>query len=182
MAQNATVFKAHLQIADIDRHHYADYSHTLARHPSETDLRMMVRLLAFMLRADERLEFTRGLCVDDEPDLWRKSYSDEIELWIDTGLPSEKRIRKACNRSKQVLLLVYGTDQAVNPWWSGLQGQIGRFDNLEVLRIPPEQSDALAALAERGMHLNCTIQDGQVWISGDHSEVTIEPKVWLPAL
>ena len=71
-------------------------------------------------------------------------------------------------------------DQAVNPWWSGLQGQIGRFDNLEVLRIPPQQSDALAALAERGMHLNCTIQDGQVWISGEHGEVTVELEKWLP--
>lgn len=179
MAQNATVFKAFLQIADMDRHHYADYTHTLARHPSETDERMMVRLLAFMLKAEERLEFTRGLCVDDEPDLWLKSYSDEIELWIDTGQPSEKRIRKACNRSKQVVLFVYGSEQAVNPWWAGLHNQLGRFDNLEVWRLPPVQSTALAALAERGMQLNCTIQDGQVWISGEHGEVTVEPEKWL---
>ena len=179
MAQNATVFKAFLQIADMDRHHYADYTHTLARHPSETDERMMVRLLAFMLKAEERLEFTRGLCVDDEPDLWLKSYSDEIELWIDTGQPSEKRIRKACNRSKQVVLFVYGSEQAVNPWWAGLHNQLGRFDNLEVWRLPPAQSTALAALAERGMQLNCTIQDGQVWISGEHGEVTVEPEKWL---
>ncbi len=179
MAQKATVFKVFLQIADMDRQHYADYTQMLARHPSETDERMMVRLLAFMLRADEHLHFARGLSVDDEPDIWNKNYSDEIELWIDTGLPSEKRIRKACNRSKQVLLLIYGSDQSVNPWWLGLQGQISRFDNLEVLRIPPEQSTALGALAERGMHLNCTIQDGQVWVSGERGEVTVEPEKWL---
>ncbi|PSL15836.1 uncharacterized protein YaeQ [Marinobacterium halophilum] len=179
MAQNATVCRVHLQLADMDRHHYADYTHTLAQHPSETEERLMMRLLAFMLRADERLEFTRGLCVDDEPDLWRKSYSGEVELWIEVGLPSDKRIRKACNRSSQVLVLAYGSDQAVTPWWDGIKGNVHRFDNLEVIRIPAQQSQALAALVERGMHLQVTIEDGQVWVSNANETVSVEGvQIW----
>lgn len=136
----------------------------------------MMRLLAFMLRADEKLEFTRGLCVDDEPDLWLKNYSDEIEAWIDVGLPSDKRIRKACNRAQQVLVLVYGSDQAVTPWWEGVRGQLHRFNNLQLLRVPTEQSKQLAGLAQRGMHLQCTIEDGQVWITDSEKTLMIEPQ------
>ncbi len=180
MAQNATVYKVHLQLADMDRHHYADYSHTLAQHPSETEERLMMRLLAFMLRADEKLEFTRGLCADDEPDLWLKNYSGEIETWIDVGLPSDKRIRKACNRAQQVVVLVYGSDQAVTPWWQGIRGQLHRFDNLQMLRVPAEQSRQLATLAQRGMHLQCTIEDGQVWLTDSDNTLMVEPRPLWP--
>lgn len=174
MAQNATVYKAHIQIADMDRHYYADHSLTLAQHPSETEERMMLRLLAFLLFASERLEFTKGLAADDEPDLWRKSYSDEIELWIDVGLPSEKRIRKACNRSKQVVILCYGSDQAINPWLNSVHAECARQSKLQILRIPEAQSLALSNLIERGMHLQANIQDGQIWISNQSAAQLVE--------
>jgi len=176
MAQNSTVFKAHLQIADMDRHYYADHAITLALHPSETEERMMLRLLAFALYASDRLEFTKGLYADDEPDLWLKSYSDEIELWIDLGLPSDKRIRKACNRAKAVTLICYGSDQAVEPWLHSIHAERTRHRNLEIIRIPADQSKALAELAERGMHLQVNIQDGQVWFSSQQSVIMIEPQ------
>lgn len=176
MAQNATVYKAHIQIADMDRHYYADHSLTLAQHPSETEERMMLRLLAFLLFASERLEFTKGLAADDEPDLWRKSYSDEIELWIDVGLPSDKRIRKACNRSEQVVILCYGSDQAVTPWLNTIHAERTRQRNLQITRIPDEQCQALVGLIARGMHLQANIQDGQLWISSDSLAVIVEPE------
>lgn len=177
MAQNATVYKAHIQIADMDRHYYADHSLTLALHPSETEERMMLRLVAFVLFASERLEFTKGLAADDEPDLWCKSYSDEIELWIDIGLPSERRLRKACNRSKQVKLLCYGSDQAVNPWLASIRAERTRQRNLEIIRIPESQSEALENLMERGMQLQANIQDGQLWLSCDSGAQLIEPLI-----
>lgn len=177
MAQNATVYKAHIQIADMDRHYYADHSLTLALHPSETEERMMLRLLAFVLFASERLEFTKGLAADDEPDLWCKSYSDEIELWIDIGLPSDRRVRKACNRSKQVKLLCYGSDQAVNPWLASIRAERTRQTNLQIIRIPEPQSEALESLIERGMHLQANIQDGQLWLSSDSGAQLIEPLI-----
>lgn len=177
MAQNATVYKAHIQIANMDRHYYADHSLTLALHPSETQERMMLRLAAFVLFASERLEFTKGLAADDEPDLWCKSYSDEIELWIDVGLPSERRVRKACNRSKQVKLLCYGSDQAVNPWLASIRAERTRQTNLQIIRIPEAQSEVLEGLMERGMHLQANIQDGQLWLSSDSGAQLIEPLI-----
>lgn len=177
MSPKSTVYKAHLQLSDLDRNHYADYPLTLALHPSETELRLMVRVLAFARYADERLNFTKGLCVDDEPDLWQHSLSGEVELWIEVGLPSDKRIRKACGRSERVVVIAYGTDQQVEPWWKNIKGELRRFRNLECWRLPEEQGLALAELAARQMYLQCTIQDGQLWWTGEggSAEVTLQP-------
>jgi uncharacterized protein YaeQ len=169
MALTATIFKAHLQISDLDRPYYGDHQLTLARHPSETEERMMVRLLAFALHADENLNFTKGLCVDEEPDLWLKSLTGEIELWIDVGLPDERRVRKACNRAAQVCLYIYG-GRAAGLWWQRNADKLQRFSNLRVIELPEEQSKGLASLVQRSMALQCTIQDGEIWLScGDRS-------------
>jgi uncharacterized protein YaeQ len=174
MALKATIFKVTLTIADMDRHYYADHTLTIAQHPSETDERMMIRLLAFALHASDELEFTRGLSTDDEPELWEKSLSDEIELWIELGLPEEGRLRKACNRAKQVVLYTYG-GRAVPLWWEKHKNKLNRFDNLTIINLDPEATAALAALAQRTMTLQVTIQDGDVGIAGDNQHVQIEP-------
>lgn len=175
MALKATIFKADLQLADMDRHHYQDYALTLARHPSETDERMMVRLLAFALHADERLSFGKGLSTDDEPDLWSHDLTGEIALWIDVGLPDERRVRKAAGRARQVVLLVYG-GRAADIWWEQNRAACERLPNLVVLRLAEEDSQALAALASRSMRLQCMIQDGEVLLTGDGGAVRIEPQ------
>lgn len=176
MALPATIFKANLQLSDLDRHYYADHQLTLARHPSETDERMMVRLLAFALHADERLQFTKGLCADDEPDLWRLGLSGEIELWVDVGLPDERRVRKACNRSEKVCLLLYG-GRSAEVWWQKNGDRLRRFANLEVVELAEEESRALAALAQRSMQLQCTIQDGQAWLSLGEQTLGVMPRL-----
>ena len=107
MALKATIFKAVLNIADLDRGVYLDANLTLARHPSETDLRLIVRLLAWALNAHDDLAFTKGLCADDEPELWLKNLHGGIEHWIEVGLPDERRLKKGCNRSEQVTLYTY---------------------------------------------------------------------------
>ncbi len=176
MALSATIFKANLQVSDMDRHYYADHQLTLARHPSETDERMMVRLLAFALHADEHLSFTKGLCVDDEPALWQKSLSDEIELWIDVGLPDEKRVRKACSRAMHVCLYIYGGRNA-DLWWQNNAPKLQRFNNLTVIEIPEANSSELANLATRTMQLQCTLQDGEIWLSGENQTLTVTPLI-----
>lgn len=178
MALKATIFKAELAISDMDRHYYQTHTLTLARHPSETDERMMVRLLAFALHADEALQFTKGLSTDDEPELWLKNLTGDIDLWIDVGQPDEKRIRKACNRSKQVVIYTYGGSKA-KLWWEGVRTQLERFDNLTVINLPREATAELAALAERTMQLQCTLQEGSVWFSDATRSVTIEPETWV---
>lgn len=172
MALKATIFKADLQIADMDRHYYAAHALTIARHPSETDERMMVRVLAFALHAHEMLGFGKGLSADDEPDLWQKDLTGAIELWIDVGQPDERRILKACGRSSRVLVYSYGSTS--NIWWSQLGRKLARAKNLRVLNLAPASSAALAALAQRSMQLQCMIQDGQVWMTGGEQSVPIE--------
>lgn len=174
MAIKATIFKADLQIADMDRNYYAEHSLTLARHPSETDERMMVRLLAFVLFAHPQLAFGKGMCADDEADLWQKDLTGAIDLWIDVGLPDEKWTRKACGRAARVVLLSYG-GRTADMWWSANKAKFERQENLRVYNLPQEASQALAALASRGMRLQCSIQDGQVWITDTITTVHVEP-------
>lgn len=175
MALKSTIFKARLNIADMDRAYYGEHQLTLARHPSETDERLMVRLLAFALFADEYLEFGRGLSTEDEPALWRKDLTGNIRLWIEVGLPDERLLRKACGRADAVVVLAYGGRQT-EVWWARDGGAMSRLDKLRVLALDAEHSEALAGLAARGMDLQCTIQDGQVWLTDGTETVTVEPR------
>lgn len=173
MALKATIFKVTLGVADMDRPYYAEHALTLARHPSETDERMMVRLLAFAMFADERLEFGRGISAEDEPALWLKDYSGNIRRWIDVGLPDERVLRRAAGRADEVILIAYG-GRSVDLWWAKEGKALARLDKLRVLALTAEQSTALAALAQRNMNLQCTIEDGQIWFTDGEQTVLIE--------
>ncbi|MGC1548594.1 MAG: YaeQ family protein [Rhodanobacter sp.] len=174
MALNATIYKVELQISDMDRHYYATHALTLARHPSETEERLMVRLLAFALYADDRLEFGKGLSDEDEPALWRKAYTDEIELWIEVGQPDETRVRKACGRARQVSVINYG-GRSADIWWDKAASTLSRSKNLTVLDIPEATVQQLTTLLNRGMRLQCLIQDGEIQLMDGETTVTIQP-------
>jgi len=178
MALNSTTYRIELSISDMDRGYYATHTLTLARHPSETDERLMVRLLVFALRADERLLFGKGISSDDEPDLWRKDLTGDILEWIELGQPDEQRIRKACGRARQVVVVNY-SGRGADIWWDKNKVAFARLKNLTVIDIAAPAVDALAALATRNMRLQCLIQDHQVQFFGDDSAsaVTIDPTV-----
>jgi uncharacterized protein YaeQ len=173
VALKSTVFRADLQISNMDSHYYANHTLTLAQHPSETDERMMVRLLAFALHANENLVFGNGLSTDDEPDLWLKDLTGAIETWIDVGMPDEKLVRRACGRANRVFIYGYG-GRVVDMWWQGVAGKLAKCDNLSVYDLLTQTTKALAQLAERNMQLQCTIQDGEVWIGSDKQTVKAE--------
>ncbi|MBL4775100.1 MAG: YaeQ family protein [Mariprofundus sp.] len=177
MAIKSTIFKAQLQITDMDRHYYHDHTLVLARHPSENDERLMVRLLAFALHASESMQFTKGLSSEDEPDLWQKSLSDEIEVWIDLGQPDEKRIRKACGRARQVIIYLYQQRSNI-VWWEQNCKKLTRFDNLSVININSAAVAGLGSMANRAMCLQCTIQDGQLWFTDGDQALDIVPEIW----
>ncbi|MDR3397822.1 MAG: YaeQ family protein [Pandoraea sp.] len=172
MALKATIYKAEVQITDLDRHYYASHSLTLARHPSETDERMMVRLLAFMLHAGERLSFGKGISTADEPDLWEHDFGGDIVRWIDVGQPDARRLVKAAGRAEHVDVLAYGGKPAA-VWWQATETQITRLSNLTVRMLDEASAEALAALASRTMRLQCTIQDGEVWIADDSHNLPV---------
>jgi uncharacterized protein YaeQ len=179
MALKSTIYKANLQIADMDRNVYGDHGVTIARHPSETDERMMIRLLAFALNvpADDHngaLDFAKDLWDTDEPALWQKDLTDQIVQWIDVGQPDEKRMMRASPRAERVAVYAFSASSPI--WWSGVATKITRAENLKVWLIPAEQSQSLAALAQRTMQLQVTIQDGHVWIGDGASSVEITPQ------
>lgn len=177
MALKSTIYKAELTIADLDRQYYHSHALTLARHPSENDERLMVRLLAFALHAHERLSFGRGLCVDDEPALWQKDLTGVIELWIDVGQPDEKAIRRACGRARRVYVYSYA-GRAAEIWWRQTGDRLAGLDNLTVVNLPAPSVQALTGLAQRSMRLSCTSQDGQVWLADERVTVAIK-RAWL---
>ncbi len=173
MAISATINKISLNIADMDRHYYQTHELTLAQHPSETDLRFMVRVIAFIVNASETMAFTKGLSTDDEPDLWQKTLTDEIEIWIDLGQPDEKRIRKACGRSSKVIIYTYHERKA-KVWWQQQEDKLKRFNNLQVFHINAENAEGVETMVQRNMNLQCNTQDGEIYLSDDKTSVNIK--------
>jgi len=140
MALRATIHKADLHVADSDRHYYGSHSLTIAKHPSETDERMMVRIIAFALQAHE----------------------DLVLQWIEVGQPDERRILKACGKSSRVRVYLYASTGPI--WWKQTQSKVSRASNLQVFQIDPEVAKALEPLCQRTMQLQVTIQDGEIWV------------------
>jgi len=176
MAQNATIYKVELSVSDMDRHYYETHKLTVAKHPSETDERLMVRIVAFALNAHERLEMTKGLSTDDEPDIWQKSLSGELDLWVALGLPSEKVMRQSSGKADKVVVYSYG-GRTADVWWDKIKNSITRFDNLDVVNLSETDTLALAKLASRAMKLQINIQDSEIMVSVDDSVVYITPAV-----
>ena len=171
MALKATIFKADISITDMDRNYYHDHNLTIARHPSENDERMMLRLVAFIANAHERLQFTKGLSDDDVPDLWLKNFSDEIELWVELGQPSEQRIKKGCNQSQAMQIYAYA-DNSFDVWWRKEQNKLQARKNLSVFTLPESLASELANAVQRSMQIQVTIQDGQMWLTIEGAEIT----------
>jgi uncharacterized protein YaeQ len=179
MAIKATIFKANLQVADMDRHFYGDHAVTIARHPSETDERMMIRLLAMALylpgdNHHGMLEFAKDLWDADEPALWHKDLTGQLLHWVDVGQPDDKRLMKASGRADRVTVLSYSHSTPI--WWSSIATKITRASNVAVWQIDAEQSQTLAALAQRSMQLQITIQDGALWVGDGGRSVEITPQ------
>jgi uncharacterized protein YaeQ len=183
MALKATIYKATIQLADMDRNVYGDHGVTIARHPSETDERMMMRLLAFALNvpADNdngALEFAKSLWDTDEPDLWQKDLTGQIVQWLEVGQPDDKRLMKASPRAERVT--VYSFSHSTPIWWAGIATKVTRARNLAVWQVPAEQSQALAALAQRTMQLQVTVQDGTVWVGDGTRSIEVAPQRLTP--
>lgn len=179
MALKATIHKAQIQLSDMDRNVYCDHSMTIARHPSETDERLMVRILAFALNApssqdESPLELAKDMWEPDEPSLWQKDATGRVIHWIDLGQPDEKRLLRTSARVDR--LSVYTFHSNAQAWWKDLENRLTRLRNLTVWQIPAAQSQNLAALVERTMTLQITVQDGSVWV-GDNTrsvEITLQ--------
>jgi len=178
MALGATIHKLQVSVSDIDRNHYADHVLTLAQHPSETTDRLLVRILAFLFDADERLAMTRGISSSDEPDLWQHSDDGQIEHWIEAGLPEAARVKKASHRAQRVTVYCYG-DRKTDIWWQQNSAVLLALDNLAVVLIEAGDIAQLQPLLDRHMKWQVTLQENTAWI-GDAAgvnNVTVTPRV-----
>ena len=175
MALRATVHKARLKVSDTDRGLYAEHQLTIARHPSETDERMMVRIVAFALYASDALVFGRGLSDADDPDLVERDLTGRIVRWIEVGLPDERAILKASGRADQVVVVAYGHN--VNRWWDGVRAGVARARNLTVLQLANDDTKALERLADRQMTIDATIQEGLLWFAVGAETTQLQPTV-----
>ncbi len=180
MALRATIYKVEIEVSDLDRSHFQTASLALARHPSETEERLMVRLLAWALHADERLAFGRGISSDDEATIWLHDLAGNMALWVEVGLPDERVLRRACGRAGQVVLYTYGGRTAAQ-WWERNAASFERLDNLSVIEIPQTASLAMTRLAARNLRVQATVQDGLVWLTLGEETLSIEPLVRLRA-
>ncbi|MDD4975586.1 MAG: YaeQ family protein [Bacteriovorax sp.] len=176
MALKSTIYKVRLTLSNLNIHHYSDYSLTIAKHPSENDLRMMIRLLAFSLSAQEGIQFTKGLSADNEADLWKINHDGSIEHWIELGLPDERRIRQICSKAEKVTIYTYHGNQALQ-WFDSIENKVQRFDHLNIIHFTVVDGQSLEALSKKGMNLNISIEDNEIWISNEEERMCVEFKI-----
>lgn len=176
IALKSTIYKARVEIVDLDRNYYATHDLTLACHPSETERRLMLRLVAFALHGHERLTFGKGVSDSDEPDLWLKDLDSQINLWVELGHPDDRTLTKACGRSRQVVVYTYSANPHL--WWDPLETRASRWKNLRVVSFDAEECQGLDGLVDRALDLQVTVQDGEIWVRNDHgAEVRLVPVV-----
>lgn len=171
MALKATIYKTELNIANMDVHQYGDFQLTMALHPSETIERLMVRVLAFARYADDALEFTKDLFETDEPALWQKDLTGQLERWIEVGSPDEDKVKKASARCPKVAVITYGS--AVNEWYKR-SSKLKTLKNVEVWQLSEASTQAIQALCERTMQLQLNVMDGEWTLIGNHEQAVIE--------
>jgi uncharacterized protein YaeQ len=176
MALRSTVYKIELQVSDLDRRVFESRSLALARHPSETEERLMVRLLAYALHLGEGLEFGRGISNEDEAAIWQRDLTGRLLLWIEVGLPDERVLRRACGRADAVVLYTYG-GRAAAQWWSQTGASLERLSNLQVFDLPQPFTLALAEQAARSLQVQVTVQDREVWFSIGDQTLTTTPEL-----
>jgi len=173
LATKANIVKANLSVANLDLNHYQDYRLTLAQHPSETGTRLMIRLAAFSWFAQEEPSFTKGLCVEDEPDLWVHDLQGNIQHWIELGQPTEKRIRQAASKAEQVSVIGYHPHK-FKTWLAGLDPKTLNQKKLSILLFENQGPADPEELAEKAIDLNVTIQENQVLLTTQTHQLTYQ--------
>ena len=174
MATKPTIYKARIALSDLERNYYDALNLTVALHPSETPQRMITRLMAYCLNAQEGLTFTKGLSDVDEPDLWVRTMDEQTTLWVDVGEPNADRIKKSTRLARQVK--VYSFNSKSDVWWEQGKAKFGSLD-AEIVRFNHTQIDAISELLERTMDFSVTITGQSAYVAGDNGEVELHWEV-----
>lgn len=173
MAAGSSIYKASINLANLNTNYYEDLSLTIAMHPSENEVRMMYRLLAYLYSAHERLEFADGLGNPDLPDIWQKDLRGDIEHWVDLGQPDEKRIKKASSRSEKVSIFTYTPSKALT-WFDKIKSKVKTNKKLNIYHFTEIENGPIEILAKRSLNLSCVIEDKHIYLSNDDIRVQID--------
>ncbi|WP_460121251.1 YaeQ family protein [Pseudomonas sp. S2_C03] len=175
MAQPSTTYKFELNLTDLDRNIYESVKQTIARHPSETEERMAVRLLAYALWYNEQLSFGRGLSDVDEPALWEKSLDDRVLHWIEVGQPDVDRLTWCSRRTERTSLLAYGS---LRVWEGKVIPAIKNLKNVHIAAVPQDVLETLAQDMPRVIKWDVMISDGTVFVTDDRGQHEVQLQ-WL---
>ena len=163
MALPSTIYRVTIQLSDIDRGIYETLQATVARHPSETEERLVARLLAFALFYEPDLMFAKGLAAGDEPDLWLKRPDDRVQLWVEVGLPESDRLIKASRHAERVALIACGKTRAM--WEQQHLTKLANLANLTVISIEQAFINNLVSTLDRCINWSITVNDGNLYIN-----------------
>lgn len=174
MALPATIYRANIQLADVDRSVYDTLQTTVARHPSETGERMVARLLAYALFYEPELAFTKGVSAGDEPDLWSRGADGRIRLWIEVGLPDAERLVKASRHAERTVLIAAG--KSLPSWEQQQLPKLLNVANLTVISFEQAFITGLTATLERAINWTVTMTEGSLYVTvaGETLETTIQ--------
>jgi uncharacterized protein YaeQ len=170
VATKPTIYKLRIALSDLERNYYDTLNLTIALHPSETPERMMARVMAYCINAQEGLSFAKGLSDVDEPDIWIRTMDQQTSLWIDVGEPSHDRIKKASRQAKQVR--VYSFNSKSDVWWDQGKSKFGML-KADIFRLNQSEIEALTKLLSRTMDLSVTITGQSAYVAGDNGEVEV---------
>ncbi len=166
--KSSTIYKAFVELSNLNSHTYESFNLTMAKHPSENESRMMYRLVSYLHESNKNLEFTRGLSSTDEPEVWEKGASGEVIHWIEMGEPDEKRIRKVCGKSQKVTIYTYNQNTA-HLWFEKIKNKLIGNQKVKIYHI--QNQEDFEVLINRSMKLDCLIEDQSLYLSDELNRI-----------
>ncbi|MDQ0615387.1 uncharacterized protein YaeQ [Microbacterium sp. W4I4] len=168
MATGATIHTFDVQLADVDRGVYDDFTLRLARHPSETDTYMLTRLLAYCLEYEEGIAFTEGIAATDEPAVLVRDLTGRVTAWIEVGAPDAARLHFGSKLADRTVIYTHRDPAKVIAQWAGKT--IHQADAIVLHSFDAGFLDeASAALARRNtMTVSVTEQQLYLELNGTH--------------
>ena len=172
MALGSSIHRATINLSDVDRGIYTELQLTVARHPSETAERLVARLLAFAICYQDDLEFTKGICEGDTPDIWTRDLDGRITHWVEVGLPAPERITNACKKAGRVTLFLFGRHS--RRWVQMHQGKLDMLDRLTMFELPEALLEAAVKDLQRSISWSITLTEGVIYLSTDNQSLDAE--------
>jgi uncharacterized protein YaeQ len=162
MAAGATIHTFTVQLADVDRGVYEDFTLRAARHPSETDAYMLTRVLAYCLEYEEGIAFSEGVSATEEPAVITRDMTGSILAWIEIGSPDAARLHFGSKQSARTVVYTHRDPAKVAMQWTGKK--IHRADEIKLHSFEPGFIDDAVAALERRSTMTLSITERRIYL------------------